>query len=84
MPRSLNGPVDPTGQGVSMSRKLFTIVAALVIALLPVGAIAQTGPGTIAGVVKDSTGGTIPGAQVKVVNETTNASVDFVTNADGS
>ena len=67
-----------------MSRKLFTIVAALVMALLPMGAIAQTGTSTIAGVVKDSSGGTIPGAQVKVVNETTNVSVDLFTGQDGA
>ena len=67
-----------------MSRTLFRIVAALVVALLPVAAVAQTGSSTIAGVVKDSTGGTIPGALVKVVNEGTGVSVDVTTNLDGS
>ena len=67
-----------------MSRRLFTIVAALAVALLPFAARAQTGTSTITGVVKDTSGGAIPGAQVKVVNETTNVSVDIITNQDGS
>jgi iron complex outermembrane recepter protein len=67
-----------------MFRTSFRIVGALVIALLPVVAGAQTGTSAITGVVKDSTGGTIPGAQVKIVNENTNVSLDVTTNQDGA
>src|SRR5262249_797198 len=39
---------------------------------------------TISGIVKDSTGGAVPGAQVNVVNEDTNVAVDTVTNQEGA
>ena len=44
-----------------MFRRLFTIVAALAVALLPVAAVAQTGTGTITGVVKRLVGRRDPG-----------------------
>ena len=61
-------------------------VAALVVAaaLLPVPTLAQNGESTITGVVKDTSGGAIPGAQVTVLNETTNVSVESTTDASGS
>jgi len=65
-----------------------SFVAALVIAaavlLAPAGLLAQSGSGTITGIVKDSTGGAIPGAQVNVVNETTSVGVEATTDATGS
>ena len=65
-----------------------SVVAALVIAaavlLAPAGLLAQSGSGTITGIVKDSSGGAIPGAQVNVVNEATNVSVESTTDATGS
>jgi hypothetical protein len=62
-----------------------SIVAALAVAAasLPALAAAQSGSSTITGIVKDSTGGAIPGAQVTVVNEETNVGVDSVTNQEG-
>jgi len=39
--------------------------------------------GTITGVVKDSHGGVIPGAGIKVVNETTSTATEAFTNGDG-
>ena len=45
---------------------------------------AQSGSGTITGIVKDTSGGVIPGATVKVVNEATSVSVDATTDATGS
>lgn len=44
---------------------------------------AQSGTSTMAGAVKDTTGATVPGAQVRVVNEGTSVGVDTFTNAEG-
>ena len=63
--------------------RLFVAGLAIAAASLPGPAAAQSGSGTITGIVKDSTGGAIPGAQVKVLNEDTNVSVDSVTNQEG-
>ena len=62
------------------------IVAGLAVAAasLPAPVAAQSGSGAITGIVKDSTGGAIPGAQVKVLNEDTNVSVESVTNQEGA
>jgi iron complex outermembrane receptor protein len=49
--------------------------------------VAQSNTGTISGVVKDSSGGVLPGATVKVVNDgpnKTNSRLDLVANGDGS
>jgi hypothetical protein len=53
------------------------------IALLPILVLAQSGTSTIAGVVKDSSGAAVPGAQVRIVNEETNVTVDSITNEAG-
>ena len=45
----------------------FVLVAALAAAIVPALALAQGATGTITGVVRDSSGGTIPGATVRVV-----------------
>ncbi len=64
-------------------------IAALILALLPAGVIAQTGTtntGTtnIAVVIRDSSGAAIPGAIVRVVNEDTGATVEAVSDDQGS
>ena len=59
-----------------MFRRLFTLAAALVVALLPAMATAQVTGGTITGSVKDSSGAPIPGAIVQVINEETRASAE--------
>ncbi len=65
-----------------MSR--FGVVRAAFLALfIPAVAFAQAGSSTIAGVVKDATGGALPGVSVKVVNEETGVSVDTVSNEAG-
>ena len=51
------------------------------VSLAPVGAFAQ-GTASVAGVVKDSSGGSIPGAVVRVVNEA-GATNEAVTDGDG-
>ncbi len=58
--------------------------AALVVAVLTAGAaFAQSGSSTIAGIVVDSSGGAIPGAQVRLDNEDTGVTSDTFTNQDG-
>jgi iron complex outermembrane recepter protein len=59
------------------------IFFAAAVALAPALVLAQN-TGVISGVVKDSSGGVLPGASIKVVNETTSVSLDVVTNPDGS
>ena len=63
-----------------MVSKVLRVVVALV-ALAPVGAFGQ-GTASVAGVVKDSSGGSIPGAIVRVVNEA-GATREAVTDGDG-
>lgn len=58
-------------------------VALLLLVLLPAGVLAQAGSSTISGVVKDATGGALPGASVTVVNEDTGVSIQTVTNDEG-
>src|SRR5215467_7457667 len=55
------------------------------VALLSVPAFARAqNTGFIAGVIKDSSGGVLPGASVKIVNDAGNISTDLLTQADGS
>jgi iron complex outermembrane recepter protein len=70
---------------------LWTRVFAAVVAVLFVvpaparaQAPAQTPPGTLAGVVRDSSGGAIPGATIRVVNEATRAVVAVVSDGQGA
>jgi iron complex outermembrane receptor protein len=67
-----------------MSRRLLALVAMLAGALLPADAVAQPGTGTVSGLVRDSSGAAIPGATVRIVNEDTGASIEAVTNTQGS
>jgi hypothetical protein len=64
-------------------RLLRAITVTVTIALLPVVVFAQSGSSTITGVVKDSTGAAVPGAQVSIANEETNVTVESVTNEEG-
>ncbi len=70
-----------------MSR-VFRLSAAAVLALLalalPAIVSAQSGAARVSGVVKDSSGAPVPGAVVKIVNETSNAVVELVTDAQGA
>jgi len=66
-----------------MFRRLFTIGPTLVAALLPMVVMAQTGSSTITGAIRDSSGGMVPGAAVRVVNEDTGASTEAVSDGQG-
>ena len=66
-----------------MSR-MFRFVAALGIALLPAAAMAQAGTGTITGVVRDASGGALPGAVVRIVNEATGVGREVVADLQGT
>jgi iron complex outermembrane receptor protein len=87
-----------------MSSNLLRVVAALIVALLPLsaaaqtaapaaaetaasaqaGASVQTGTSTVTGQVRDSLGGAIPGAAIRIVNEATGVAVEAVSDAQGS
>jgi iron complex outermembrane receptor protein len=60
-----------------------TLIAALGL-LGPALAAAQTGTGTIAGTVKDGTGGALPGVTIRIVNEDTGVAVDAVSKDEGA
>jgi len=62
--------------------KVLRSVLVLAVLLLPLAARAQ-GTGTIAGTVKDSSGGAIPGAAIRVVNESTSGSTEAVSGDGG-
>ncbi len=66
-----------------MSRRLLPLAAALVMAFASVAGAAQNTIGEISGVIRDSSGGAIPGATVRIVNEATGAAVEAVTNGEG-
>jgi iron complex outermembrane receptor protein len=65
-----------------MVSKVFRVLAVLAV-LAPVSAFAQVGTASVKGLVKDSSGGSIPGAVVRVVNEA-GATVEAVTDGEGA
>jgi iron complex outermembrane recepter protein len=66
-----------------MFRSFGSPVVAIVI-LSTTLTIAQSNTGFIAGVVKDSSGGVLPGALVKIVSDATTSGTDLVAQQDGS
>jgi iron complex outermembrane receptor protein len=64
-------------------RKRFLALAALC-TFLGAGAQAQTSDGRLTGVVRDTTGGALPGATVTITNTSTRAITLATTSADGS
>jgi iron complex outermembrane receptor protein len=66
-----------------MSRRVFTVFAAMVVALVPSVGSAQTS-GSISGLVRDSLGGAIPGATVRVINEVTGVAQETVSDGEGN
>ena len=68
-----------------MFRAFRSFVCAFFILLLTSTLVfAQSRSGFITGVIKDSSGGVLPGASVKIVNEANNTATDLVTQGDGS
>ena len=85
-------PIPPShGRSTTVSRErrddfiqIDVTAAALAAGVLaPVAALAQGGSSTISGIVKDTSGGAIPGATVRIVNEETGAAVEAVTTEQG-
>jgi iron complex outermembrane receptor protein len=66
-----------------MSRRVFTIVAALLVALFPSVGRAQTS-GIVSGLVKDSLGAAIPGAVVRIINDATGVATEAVSDEGGA
>jgi len=64
-------------------RSVVAVTIAALAVLVPAAMHAQSGTSTIAGIVQDSSGSTIPGAQIKVVNEDTAVALETVTNDQG-
>ena len=56
----------------------------LLLLLVPARALAQTGTGTVTGLVSDTTGAALPGVTVTATNQGTNVSQTAVTNETGS
>src|SRR5439155_25377561 len=56
----------------------------LAIAFLPVTAMAQTGAGSLTGLVSDQSGATVPGATVTATNQATNVDYTAVSNEAGN
>jgi hypothetical protein len=66
-----------------MNRLLRSVLVAALGLLSPALATAQPGTGTIAGAVKDGTGGALPGVTIRIVNEDTGVAVDVVSEEQG-
>src|SRR5262245_49280691 len=66
-----------------MMRKLAFILAALLLVTVPAGALAQETRGALEGVVRDSTGGVLPGVLVQAVHQATSATSTATTDAAG-
>ena len=66
-----------------MFRRVLILSAVLLAGLIPATAIAQTAA-AVGGVVRDTSGGAIPGATVRVIHEATGAAQEAVTDAEGS
>ena len=67
-----------------MSRTWFRVVLASLIVLLPAVAAGQTPPTAVAGVVKDQSGGVLPGVTVRIVSEATGAAIEITSDGQGA
>src|SRR5690349_8429022 len=64
------------------SRNSFFVFLFLLV-FVPASSFAQAGTGIISGLVKDTSGATIPGLNVRVVNEATSEAVEVLTDDQG-
>jgi len=55
-----------------------------IVSLLPAGAAAQTGAGSLTGIVADQSGATVPGATVTATNQATNVTYTATSNNAGN
>jgi iron complex outermembrane recepter protein len=67
-----------------MFQRVARRIVVAIVALLPAVAVAQVPVGTLTGIVRDSSGGAIPGATVRIVNVSTGAAIDAVTDVEGA
>jgi len=61
-----------------------TLSLLLALHLLPVSAFAQTGAGSLTGIVSDQSGAKVPGATVTAINEATHVAYTAVSNEAGN
>src|SRR5579871_6054489 len=78
---SLIGPVETTFGRTQMTKRFWLVI--LVVGHITIGLRAQTTNGLITGVVADSTGAVVGGAQVSVVNRDTGVERTAVSDASG-
>ncbi len=67
-----------------MSRRFIGFVAALVLTMSPAVATPQTTTSTVTGTIRDSSGATVPGAIIRIINEGNSTSVEVVSDDVGS
>ena len=67
-----------------MFRQPYRVVIALILLISATVARAQTGTSGIVGNVRDSSGGAIPGATVRVVNDDTGSASQTISDAQGA
>ncbi len=65
-------------------RRLGKVTLIVAVALKPAIGLAQSGTSAVMGMVRDTTGGSVPGASVRVINEDTGIAFDAATNAEGA
>ena len=66
-----------------MFRRVFVVVGFTLAVVLPRAADAQSVAASVTGTVRDASGATIPGASVRVVNESTRRAIETVSDAQG-
>ena len=68
-----------------MFRRLLVTLAVVSASLAPVAAAGQvSGTASVAGTIRDSSGGAIPGASVRLVNQETRRAIEAVSDAQGA
>src|SRR5262245_61646265 len=68
---------------MTLERFVGLVAVSLSVAFTPTSVFAQGGTGTIAGVVQDQSGASIPGVSVRIVNDRIGDAIDVITNEEG-